>query len=179
MATIFSSSDTAPLNAVIICCTTVITLNILSRGWMFTSGAWTDWPVAAVQGPVYFSSLLRVGKSTVVAAAAGLRCLGVPPRRRRLGWCGQKWTPFLLWFWVPSGTSSSGVPHSRACIPDSWRDAVFLLPPTGICSMLGWKMCFPSRGTCCAGVRPRTTNGEVAVWNLPIRGQTVGSCGTA
>jgi hypothetical protein len=32
MATILSSSDTAPLNSVIICCTTVTTLNILSRG---------------------------------------------------------------------------------------------------------------------------------------------------
>jgi hypothetical protein len=68
---------------------------------------------------------------------------------------------------------------SSACIPDSWLDAVFLHPPTGSCSMLGWKMCSPSRGTPCAGVRPRTTNSEDAVYNLPIRGQTFGSCGTA
>jgi hypothetical protein len=33
MATTFASSDTAPLISVIICCTTVTTRNILSRGW--------------------------------------------------------------------------------------------------------------------------------------------------
>jgi hypothetical protein len=31
----------------------------------------------------------------------------------------------------------------------------------------------PSQGTPCAGVRPRTTHSEEAVYNLPIRGQTV------
>jgi hypothetical protein len=42
MATIFSSSDTAPLNSVIISSTTVTTLSILSRGWLFTVGFRSD-----------------------------------------------------------------------------------------------------------------------------------------
>jgi hypothetical protein len=45
MATIFSYSDTAPLICVIICCTTVTTRNILSRGWLFVFWARTDWTV--------------------------------------------------------------------------------------------------------------------------------------
>jgi hypothetical protein len=44
MATILSSSDKSPFNSAIICCTTVTTLYILSRGWLFTFGARTDWP---------------------------------------------------------------------------------------------------------------------------------------
>jgi hypothetical protein len=42
MAATFASSDTAPLNSVMICCTTVATLNILSRDTLLTLEAWTD-----------------------------------------------------------------------------------------------------------------------------------------
>jgi hypothetical protein len=45
MANIITSSNTAPINAVIIYCTTVTTtFNILSRGKLFVFGARTDWP---------------------------------------------------------------------------------------------------------------------------------------
>jgi hypothetical protein len=47
MTTIFSSSDTEPLNSDINCCTAATVLNILlSRGKLSTFGALTDWPVA-------------------------------------------------------------------------------------------------------------------------------------
>jgi hypothetical protein len=46
MNTILASSDTLPLDSVIICCTTITTVfNILSRGKLFTLGAQTDWPI--------------------------------------------------------------------------------------------------------------------------------------
>jgi hypothetical protein len=45
MTNIFAFSNTAPLDSVIICCTTVTTtFNILSRDILFIFGARTDWP---------------------------------------------------------------------------------------------------------------------------------------
>jgi hypothetical protein len=46
MSIIFVSSDTAPLNAVIICCTAVTALNMFPRGKFFIFGARTVWPVS-------------------------------------------------------------------------------------------------------------------------------------
>jgi hypothetical protein len=86
MATISSSSDTAALNSVLqlllsTYCREVDCLQLESE--------LTDLILAAMQGPVYVLSLLRVQKSPElglpwVAAAAALSYLGVPPRRRHM-----------------------------------------------------------------------------------------------
>jgi hypothetical protein len=88
------------------------------------------------------------------AAAVPLSCLGAPPRRTRLEWCGWNRTPFPLLSWVSSATSFSGSPPSHFCSPNNWRYEVFLPPPTGSCSMLGWKIYSLSRITPCAGDHP-------------------------
>jgi hypothetical protein len=183
MATILSSSDTAPFNFVIISCTTFTTLNILSRvDCLQWAPELTDLFLVVTQGPGHSVFLKWVDlplKRGVPEDASDLRCLGLPPHRTHLGWWGRKRIPFPLWSCVPSGISFSAAPPSRVCSPDNWQDGVFLLSPTGSCSMLGWKMCSSSRGTPCAGGRPRTTKSWEAVCNLPRRGRTAGSCGTA
>jgi hypothetical protein len=64
------------------------------------------------------------------------------------------------------------------CSPDNWLDGVFLLPPTGSCSVLGWMMYSLSRGTPWAGDRPRTTSSGKVACSLPRRGRTAGIYGT-
>jgi hypothetical protein len=48
MATIFTSSDTALLNSIAICFTTVATLNLLYRGKLFTLEAQTDYKIKLI-----------------------------------------------------------------------------------------------------------------------------------
>jgi hypothetical protein len=79
MATILSSSDTAPLKSVINCCTAVTTLSILSRGWLLTVGAQKP----AFGGFLLWEDLLQELGVPEVAAAV-LHCLGARPRRRHL-----------------------------------------------------------------------------------------------
>jgi hypothetical protein len=61
----------------------------------------------------------------------------------------------------------SASPSSRVCSPDNLQDRGFLLPPTGNYSILEWKICALSRGTSCAGDRPRTTSSGKVACNLP------------
>jgi hypothetical protein len=140
MANILVSSNAAPLNSVLICCTSITTtFNISSR-------ARTDWPVGVKpQGP-WVPLPLDVSE----AAAVPLPFLGAPPRGTRLEWGGWNIAPHLL---QSPANSFSASPTSRVYSPDNWRDEAFLLPPTGSCSMLAWKMYFLSRGTPCAGAR--------------------------
>jgi hypothetical protein len=61
MATILSSSDTASLNSVVICCAAVTTLSILSRVGLLTIGVeLTDLLLAAMPKLGYSILLLRV-----------------------------------------------------------------------------------------------------------------------
>jgi hypothetical protein len=76
MAIVFSSSETAPLNSIINCSTTVSILDILSRGKLFTFGAPTDWPVACCsRSPQCVLSCTAV---YVVSHILGKRLLNVP-----------------------------------------------------------------------------------------------------
>jgi hypothetical protein len=82
MASVFSSSDTAPLNSVINCCTI---LKILSRGKLFTFRALTDLLLAVhvgvrAQGPlVPFWLDLPLPPGVYEATAVALCCLRAPP----------------------------------------------------------------------------------------------------
>jgi hypothetical protein len=165
MATILSSSDTAPLNSVIICCTTVTTCNLLSKGWLFTIAAWTDWPACcSYSGAGTLCFFAIGGLATGTWGAWGRCCCCVLPwsaaRRRHLGWWGLRRTSFPLQSWVFSVTFTSVAAPSHVCSHGNWRDGLSLPPPTGSYSMLVWK-CFPSLGSPYAGVCPRTTVGRL------------------
>jgi hypothetical protein len=103
MAIIFCSSDTAPLISVIICCTTVTTLNILSSRCLQLEPGLTDLLVVVVQQPRNWASRLRLGPEVAVCH------LAVLPQMTRLKWRGWKRTPSLLWSWGTSVAASSAV----------------------------------------------------------------------
>jgi hypothetical protein len=67
MAYILASFDTASLNSVMNCCTTVTTLAMLSRGKLFTIGVGTDWPASC-----HFSEVLSWSKFTADSQSASV-----------------------------------------------------------------------------------------------------------
>jgi hypothetical protein len=120
------------MNSVISCCTTVITLNILSRGWLFTVGVRTDWP--------------GLDEAAVVAP----RCYAKPPRSTDLALFSFKGTPFPLCFsafFVPFICES--LPW-RGCSLGSWMDGGSRRLRTSNCSMSVWTRCLLFPGNLCA-----------------------------
>jgi hypothetical protein len=163
MATILGSSNSAPLNSVIMCCAIVTTFSILSRGKLFTLGARIGWPL------VYCSCWCKAagtlgsivaGPATVTWCVCGCCYSSVLPRS-----AAAKDTPGVVsLFLAVLCDFFSAFPPSRVCSPDNRWDGVFPLPPTDSCSMLGWKVYSPSRGTPCAGHRSRTTSSGKVAW---------------
>jgi hypothetical protein len=79
MATILSSSDTAPLNSVTICCTTVTTRNILLRGWLFVFWTRTGWPDCwGCTGAESLCFFVGDRSGVVVWSACGCCCCVLP-----------------------------------------------------------------------------------------------------
>jgi hypothetical protein len=166
MVTILTSSHTAPFNSVIICCTTVTTtLNILSRGSLFTLGARTDWPVVCCS--CWGKSAGTLG--SIVAGPATCCCSSVLPRTCLCGEVGRE--------------------HPSRCSPGSPLRLLFLhlllrvsAAPMGVFSFRQPTVaarCPLSRGTPCDGDRHRKTNSGKVACSLPRCGRTAGSYGTA
>jgi hypothetical protein len=100
MADSLSSSDTAPLSSVIICCTTVTTRITMSRGWMFTLWARTNWS-------------LRRG-----SAAVGALCFSVTGRPASGTWSDCGWCCGELPRSVAAKETPGAVRYEESTLPD-------------------------------------------------------------
>jgi hypothetical protein len=155
------ASNRAPLDSVIIWCTTVTTI-ILSTfcsqtDYLHLVPELTDLSFAVLvkvrpQGP--WVPLCRdLPPDVSEAAAVPLSCLGAPPRRTCLKWWGCNRLHIVVlgvlcdfFFCI----SFAFLQHRQ------FAGCGFLLPPTDSCSMLRWKIYFLSRGTSYVGDRLRT-----------------------
>jgi hypothetical protein len=147
MATIFASSDTAPLNSVIICCTTVTTLNMLSRGSLFIFWASTEWPAFLL---LVQSVFLRVDLPLdLVPEPATVAAYCLERRKKRHNWGDDDWREHTSRGRFGCSLSSfSAAPPWRVCSPDNWRAGPSLPPPNDSYSMLVWKQPFSGHSLC-------------------------------
>jgi hypothetical protein len=161
MATLLSSSDSAPLSSVMICWNTVaITLKCCSGT--------TDYIRRCLISP------------TVAGRPVQLRvtvcCCLAPPRRIALGWCGWKRTPFPLQSWAHSAIFSFASLPWRICNLNSTRDEVPFRPRPCSCSVSVSMLYCPFPDVPCGGDRPHITyNGEIAC-SQPRYGRNVDQC---